>query len=177
MLPMSYSSASNASLYGSSQSMNFADVPGGFSSQPFGSQTFVDISQVGAQDPNSPETFKQNIMTILEQIMRVQGLARHALDGIEHAYRSGTNPIQTAADLASVKQATDLLQELLRQSGVGALPLLNPQAALPPTEEDILVDTNKAIQELFDKHKQLQETSGVVANLLSATDPVPSAKR
>ncbi|CAL1710516.1 unnamed protein product [Somion occarium] len=174
MLPLSQSftqsSTSQSSLFATSQSLNFPDISSSFGSQTFGSQTLSDLSLLGSQDVNSPETFKQNIILVLDQLTRVQSLVRSAIAGIEHAYRPGTNPIQTSADIVSLRQAVDLLQELLRHSGVGALPLLDPQNPELPTEQQLLSDTNKVIRHLFDHLKRIQDSSAVVANLLGAAE-------
>ena len=42
----------------------------------------------------------------------------------QNAYHPGTNPSQTSSDLANLKQAIQLLLKVMRQSGVGGLPLL-----------------------------------------------------
>ncbi|TCD61934.1 hypothetical protein EIP91_007702 [Steccherinum ochraceum] len=109
MLPVQFSqSTSQGALYAtgqsfpssqsfqSSQSLGFSDVMNGFDSRTFSQQSLaVDPSFTNAEY-NTPETFKQNMHAALELLARVQALARSALAGIEHAYRPGNNPMQTA---------------------------------------------------------------------------------
>ncbi|KAI0354153.1 hypothetical protein OH77DRAFT_1457253 [Trametes cingulata] len=153
-------------------SLNF-DVSGNLGLQPsytgslLGSQGGL---LPGAADPNSPEVFKQNIQIILGQIARVQSLARSALLGIEHAYHAGTNPVQTAADIAALKQALELLVEVLRQTGVGALPLDPPPIPDPRTEDQMIAEVTRAVQALYERQRRIQEGASVVANLLGAPE-------
>ena len=63
----------------------------------------------------------------------------------------------------------------MRRSGVGALHLLPIPTSLdvpvvPPSEEQLMIDTNLSIQALYDKLKRSQESVAVVANLLGASD-------
>ncbi|KAF8345759.1 hypothetical protein F5887DRAFT_837852, partial [Amanita rubescens] len=121
-------------------------------------------------DPNSPEVFRQNLQLVQQHTIQVQSLARSALAGIQNAYHPGTNPSQTFADLANVKQAIHLLLEAMRQSGVGALPLLALVPSLQGTdaaiEEKLMEDTMNGIKVLFERQKRSQESTAVVANLL-----------
>jgi len=127
-------------------------------------------------DPNSPQRFKQNIQLVQQHVARVNSLARNALNGIENAYLSGTTPSQTEVNIAALKQNVQLLSDLMQQTGVGALPLLNlpsdssQPASVIPTEEMMLVDSARSVQTLYDKLKRSQESATVVANLLSAAD-------
>ncbi|KIL66737.1 hypothetical protein M378DRAFT_347502 [Amanita muscaria Koide BX008] len=143
-------------------------------------------------DPNSPEVFRQNLQLVQQQTLQVQSLARSALAGIQNAYHPGTNPSQTSADSSNLVQAIHILLEMMRQSGVGALPLLDipaPSASADPTmgsmdiatlgalagvsaavqvpsEEKLMEDTMNGIKVLFEKQKRTQESANVVANLL-----------
>ena len=77
------------------------------------------------------------------------------------------------ANMLNLRHAIEILQELLRTSGVGALPLLNLQqhpAPQLPSEEQLLADTTNATQQLFERLKNLQESSTIVTNLLSIPD-------
>ena len=69
--------------------------------------------------------------------------------------------------------ALDSLMQLLRSTGVGALPVLPPtgtqgEQTTPPTEAQLLADANKSIQMLYESLKRKQESAAVVANLLGA---------
>ncbi|KAF9811513.1 hypothetical protein IEO21_06564 [Rhodonia placenta] len=173
MLPSSpFPGSQQNSLYTSSQSLSnlaFSDVPGGLiGSQSFSSQS--SLQTPSSVDANSPEAFKQAIQLALGQAARVQDLARSALAGIENAYHPGTNPFQTTADMTALQQAMQMLAELLRQTGVGALPLHPPDLAQPPTEDQLIAETTVAVQALYERSKRVQESAGVVASLLSVSD-------
>ncbi|PIL26924.1 hypothetical protein GSI_10062 [Ganoderma sinense ZZ0214-1] len=153
--------------------MNF-DVSGGLGLPSFGSQVSLGSQGSGLQsaDLNSPEVFKQNIQIAQAHVARVQGLARSALAGIEHAYHHGASPVQTAEDIAAAKQALLALVEHLRQSGVGALPMaaLDPPGPGPDlgarTDEQLVAEAGRAVQVLYERQKRIQDGAGVVAGLL-----------
>jgi hypothetical protein len=71
-----------------------------------------------------------------------------------------------------------MLSDLMRHTGVGALPLLpmpsesSPSQPAPvlPTEEMMLTDTSRSVQVLYDRMKRSQDSAAVVANLLTAAE-------
>ncbi|KAI0748952.1 hypothetical protein C8Q74DRAFT_381810 [Fomes fomentarius] len=129
------------------------------------SQSSLGSSQT---DLNSPELFRQNMQLAQGLIVRVQALAQSALAGTQHAYQPGTNPVQTAADIVNLKQTLLELVELLRSSGVGALPLEIPPIVPDPRAENALIEEeSRVVQALFDRQKRLQEGAGVVAGYLT----------
>lgn len=76
-------------------------------------------------------------------------------------------------DITAVKQTLQLLFDLLRHSGVGALPLLplpqsNTQAVIAPTEQQLMNTTASSIHSLYERLRRSQESADVVANLLGA---------
>ena len=77
-------------------------------------------------------------------------------------------------DIAGLKQALFVLVELLKQTGVGALPLiptsLSGAETQLPTEEKLMADLQKSIEDEYAKHTRVQESAGVVANLLTASE-------
>ncbi|KAH9923823.1 uncharacterized protein B0H18DRAFT_1013530 [Fomitopsis serialis] len=129
---------------------------------------------VATSEAGSPDMFKQNVQLALSQVSRVQALARSVLLATQHAYQAGNNPIQTAADMATLQQGLQLLAEVLRHSGVGALPLRprDPLHVQQPEveEEQLIAEMTVAVQALFEKRKRLEESAGVVASLLGATE-------
>ncbi|TBU36660.1 hypothetical protein BD309DRAFT_706109 [Dichomitus squalens] len=150
-------------------SLNF-DVSGGLGLPPsFSSQVSLGAQGGGLQgaDLNSPEVFKQNIQLAQAHVARVQGLARSALAGIEHAYHHGTSPVQTAADIGTLKQALLALVEHLRQSGVGALPLDAPPIPDSRSDDELASSATKAVQVLYERQKRIQDGASVVVGLLS----------
>ncbi|KAF8843919.1 hypothetical protein BDN67DRAFT_896241 [Paxillus ammoniavirescens] len=123
-------------------------------------------------DPNSPETFKQNVQIALEHVARVNSLARSTLHDIQNAYQAENDPAQTEADLTALNQATRTLADFLRQTGVGAYPLppsnLQSVSPGPPSEQQLIADTAHGVQQLYEQLKRTQESSAVVASLLGA---------
>ncbi|KAI0083886.1 hypothetical protein BDY19DRAFT_870482, partial [Irpex rosettiformis] len=136
----------------------------------FGSQSFASQSLVSdGNDPNSPEVFKQNVHLIQQQLARVQDLARSAQSGIENAYRPGTNPAQTSDCLLALRQALHLLVEMLRQSGVGALPILNNTQSMT-TEDKLMEDVSKSIEVQYAQQKRIQDSAAIVFDLLGSVE-------
>ncbi|KAF8871427.1 hypothetical protein CPB84DRAFT_1855001 [Gymnopilus junonius] len=140
------------------------------------SQPLQDPLHQGA-DPNSPEVFKNNIRLVHQQVLELQAFARRVLQSIQNAYQTGNSPVHTEADIEALKQIIASVIERLRQSGVGALPVipLPPDPSLPPvvpTEKELLERTTSSLRFLYEKLQRSQESAAVVANLLT-TDHQP----
>ncbi|KAG6328874.1 hypothetical protein ID866_10213, partial [Astraeus odoratus] len=135
--------------------------PSSFSTTPFLSQDATTISTL--VDPNSPETFKQNIQIALDHVARINSLARNSLHGVQNAFHAGNNPAQTEGIV------DEIACHFLKQTGLGAYPLppTDPQsvASSPPTEQQLIADTSREVQQLYEKMKRIQESNAVVANL------------
>ena len=71
--------------------------------------------------------------------------------------------------MTELKGSLRLLVDALRQSGVGALPLLNATDTLP-TEEKLMADLTKSIEYEYAKYRRMQESSAVVFNLLNSAE-------
>ncbi|KIJ09786.1 hypothetical protein PAXINDRAFT_86989, partial [Paxillus involutus ATCC 200175] len=133
-------------------------------------------------DPNSPETFKQNVQIALEHVARVNPLARSTSHDIQNAYQVGNDPAQTEADLTALNQATRTLVDFLGQTSVGAYPLppsdLQSAPPGPPSEQQPIADTAHGVQQLYEQLKRTQESRAVVASLIgpgearSKTEPL-----
>lgn len=96
--------------------------------------------------------------------------------------RSSEPAIPNSADIATLKQTLQLVSDMMRHTGVGALPLLplpdgdsDPSSVLPK-EEGLVGDTTRAVQVLYEKLKRSQESAAVVANLLSAPEHPPRGR-
>ena len=80
------------------------------------------------------------------------------------------------AEIENLKQNLYLVIETMRNTGVGALPILalqpNSEAAPVPTEQQLLTDTTRSLQALYDKVQRSYDSASAVANLLS-TDHIP----
>ncbi|KAJ7479659.1 hypothetical protein FB451DRAFT_1239513, partial [Mycena latifolia] len=125
-------------------------------------------------DPNSPELFKQNLQLVQQHVLSLQEVAKRVLDGIINAYRAGRTPTQTEADLATLKQTLQMVADLMRHTGVGGLPLLpvadGTETAPLPTEEQLITQTTRAVQVLYDQLKRGQDSAAVIANLLNSAE-------
>lgn len=76
-----------------------------------------------------------------------------------------------ADDIEAVKHTLAMLADLMRQSGVGALPLLEPDAngqTEVPSEAQLMEKAGKGVQYNFEKLKRAQESAAVVASLLGS---------
>ncbi len=62
-----------------------------------------------------------------------------------------------------------LVERLRKQSGGGALPLKALPVPDPRSDEQLIVETTKAVQVLYERQKQIQDGAGVVAGLLGQT--------
>jgi len=148
-------------------------------SQPFIPHTIQDSLHQG-HDPNSPELFKHNIRTVHEQVIQLQSTARSLLSRIQNAYQTGNNPLVTESEIENLKQNLYLVIETMRNTGVGALPLLpqqpNSEAAAVPTEQQLLTDTTRGLQALYDKVQRSYDSASAVANLLSTDHLLRSGK-
>ncbi|KAI6020701.1 hypothetical protein PISMIDRAFT_105536 [Pisolithus microcarpus 441] len=145
-------------------------LPSNYSLVPFLSQE----SSTSTTDQNSPEVFRQNIQIALDQVARVNELARSGLNGMQNAYQAGNSPAQTEADLIALDQVLHTLADFLKTTGIGAYPLLpsDAQGAAcgPLTEQHLILQMNHEVQFLYEKLKRIQESSGVVAQHLSMLD-------
>ena len=61
---------------------------------------------------------------------------------------------------------------MLRQSGVGALPMIHPSSNTQPipTEEKLLEDVTKSIEVQYAQQKRIQDSAAVVFNLLGSVE-------
>nr|GAT43044.1 predicted protein [Mycena chlorophos] len=132
-----------------------ASLQGGFPSFAFTQNLYVagpssqNSLHGGSADPNSVELFRANIHMAQEDVLRVHELAKRALDDLQNAYSPGWTPTHADADMAALRQSLEHLATLLRQSGVGGLPLLSsPNAVLPSEDSEALLNvTNRTLQE------------------------------
>ncbi|KAF8959871.1 hypothetical protein BDZ97DRAFT_1666647 [Flammula alnicola] len=135
----------------------------------FLSQPLQDPLHQGA-DPNSPEVFKNNIRLVQQQVLELQTFARRVLLSIQNAYQAGNSPAHTEADISTLKQMIALVIENMRQSGVGALPMIPASSSGVPVvqnEGQLLISTTRNLRTLYEKLQKSQDSAAVAANLLS----------
>ncbi|TFK27422.1 hypothetical protein FA15DRAFT_666501 [Coprinopsis marcescibilis] len=133
------------------------------------------VVNVNTLDPNSPELFKQNIIVAQQEVLHLQALAMQALSGIQNAYRPGFSPESTTHAIQELKRALDNVVQMLRKTGVGALPLIPApmQAGVPrvaQSEDELLVGAEQAVKELYATLQRKQESAAVVSSLLGAPE-------
>lgn len=92
--------------------------------------------------------------------------------------KPGFSHLWLTADLATLTQTLQVVCDLMRHSGVGGLPLLAVPDGTPPpplpTEDQMIAQTTRAVQVLYDQLKRGQDSAAVVANLLNSTDRPPA---
>ena len=128
---------------------------------------FLSLSQHAYYPGNNPtETeCKPAIQPILSTLCLITPASIHSF----------IHSLARPAIITSIKQTVQDIADIMRHSGVGALPLLpmptSPDVPfVPPSEEQLMIDTNRSIQALYEKLKRSQESAAVVANLLGAPD-------
>lgn len=79
-----------------------------------------------------------------------------------------------SAEIENLRRNISIVVETMRHTGVGALPILAPnsEATSVPTESQLLTDTSRSLQALYDKVQRSHDSATAVASLLS-TDHVP----
>ncbi|KAI6159352.1 hypothetical protein EDD17DRAFT_1511286 [Pisolithus thermaeus] len=162
----SYASTSSQASMGLAYCIS--TLPSNYSITPFLSQE----SSTSVMNQNSPEAFKQNVQIALDQVARVNALARSGLNGIQHAYQASNSPAQTEADLIALDQTLHALADFLKTTGVGAYPLpSDPQSAASafPTEQHLITEMNREVQFLYEKLKR-----ALPANLMRPIDTIRS---
>lgn len=78
------------------------------------------------------------------------------------------------ADIQALKQSISLLYNLLRQTGIGALPVISVPSAVDteaaqiiPTEEMMLADAMQISADLVGQNAKTKDNTAVVANLFN----------
>ena len=80
------------------------------------------------------------------------------------------------ADITTLKQALQMLSEFMRQSGIGALPLIPlPTESGHPvtpaiTEETILADITRNVGVLYKRMKSSQDSAAIVVSLMGVAE-------
>ncbi|TFK33168.1 hypothetical protein BDQ12DRAFT_658376 [Crucibulum laeve] len=144
-------------------------------------------------DPDSLEAFKQNIQDIQDHVLQLQNTARTLLTAIQNAYHVGASPKQ-AGFVQTLEAELAVIAEKMRASGVGALPLLTSSSSsaasqvgvgmdvdVPavhvPSEKELMESIKRDSDLLFEKHRRIQQSAGVAANLLDAPEGVGMGAR
>ncbi|KAH9477314.1 hypothetical protein JR316_0009518 [Psilocybe cubensis] len=133
-----------------------------------------------AADPNSPEVFKDNIQIVQNHVHRLRDAAKQLQTAIQLAYQPGYSPASTEAYISTLKNELAMTIEILRKSGVGALPFIPPSnddnPCPVPTEQALLENRMTSVRALHEKLQRSQDSAAVVANLLTTDHIVRPAK-
>lgn len=193
--PPNYTSASQLSNFSSSINYSGSGSSDATFSQQYLSEAYLpQDALLSGPDMNTPEGFLQNIQTAVGEIEKLQLLVRTVLTSmcVQHplahvctliasfsfrqsAYQPGIAPHHTQANITRLQYQLALTIEFLRQSGVGALPVVpmpsNPTGSMTsmpsiPSEAVLMENTTKNMQILYDQLERKQESAGIVANLL-----------
>ncbi|KIM31721.1 hypothetical protein M408DRAFT_63993 [Serendipita vermifera MAFF 305830] len=134
-------------------------------------------------DPGTPAAeFRSDIQTALtEHLPRLAALAQAVVDGIDRAYEPDVNPNKTAKDYNELIAMAAHFHEFLRETGVGALPMvpvvkptaedsdamaldLVPPPATSTSEEELRTRLNTEVDARYAKQRRVMEHAAIVVN-------------
>ncbi|KAG9013126.1 hypothetical protein FRB94_003566 [Tulasnella sp. JGI-2019a] len=161
----------NAQVDMTNNSMN------GTGNAPNPNNTFYPYDMHGPPPPQvSP--FMATLSQVATQVVpNIETLARSALDGINRAYEFDTDPAQTAASLQALRAALGNLYDILKESGVGALPL-NPEpvdhdaimrSGINGAQDPRLEALTEQVNAIFKEGKAARERATVVLDMMQAS--------
>ncbi|KAG8900693.1 hypothetical protein FRB99_005809 [Tulasnella sp. 403] len=114
--------------------------------------------------------FRTSLEHVATELMpKIDNLTRSALDGINRAYETHTDPAQTAANLQALRTELGTLYTILKETGLGALPLepdpadANQILQGPDPRVEVLTEQVNAI---FREGKNARERATVVVDML-----------
>ncbi|KAG8715942.1 hypothetical protein FRC11_012561 [Ceratobasidium sp. 423] len=120
------------------------------------------------------DEFKQNVTLIVHTfIPRVQELTRAIMHDLSRSYEPDTPQYQIAANIMQLKASLAELQSILRQSGVGSLPLSPPSSTTgSATIRTISVDEISAsVSAAYGRANQCRANATIVQNVLEQEVP------
>ncbi|KAJ1302691.1 hypothetical protein OPQ81_003007 [Rhizoctonia solani] len=142
----------------------------------------IDLSNSGIPGASvsvSPaDEFKQNVSLVVNTfIPRVQELTRTIMHDLSRSYEPDTPQSQIAANIMQLKASLVELQSILRQSGVGSLPLSSPEdttnsAAIPTISVD---EISASVGAAYSRANQCRANATIVQNVLEQEVPTRRA--
>ncbi|CAE6342518.1 unnamed protein product [Rhizoctonia solani] len=138
----------------------------------------IDLSSSGI--PGGPavspaDEFKQNVSLVVNTfIPRVQELTRVVMHDLSRSYEPDTPQSQIAANIMQLKASLAELQSILRQSGIGSLPLSFPDdTASSAVIRTVSVDEISAsVSAAYNRANQCRANATIVQNVLEQELPV-----
>ncbi|CAE6514891.1 unnamed protein product [Rhizoctonia solani] len=138
----------------------------------------IDLSSSGIPGGSvtvSPgDEFKQNVSLVVNTfIPRVQELTRAIMHDLSRSYEPDTPQSQIAANIMQLKASLAELQSILRQSGVGSLPLSFPDdttssAAIRTISVD---EISASVSTAYNRANQCRANATIVQNVLEQEVP------
>lgn len=123
---------------------------------------------------SATDEFKQNVSLVINTfIPRVQELTRSILHDLSRSYEPDTPQAQIAANIVQLKSSLAELRTILRQSGIGSLPLtFSGDSASSAVVRTISVDEATInVGAAYNRANQCRENAGIVQNVLEQELP------
>ncbi|KAG9122157.1 hypothetical protein FRC07_001591 [Ceratobasidium sp. 392] len=134
------------------------------------------LSGIAAAPVSAADEFKQNTSLILSAfIPRVQELARAVLQDLARSYEAETPSVQAAANIMQLKSSLMELHSILRQSGIGSLPIAftgDGSATIGTLSAD---EATANVGAAYNRAAQCRENSSIVQNILEQELPARRA--
>ncbi|CAE6452204.1 unnamed protein product [Rhizoctonia solani] len=124
------------------------------------------------------DEFKQNVSLVVNTfIPRVQELTRVIMHDLSRSYELDTPQSQIAANVMRLKASLTELQAILRQSGIGSLPLsfpdgTNNSASIPAVTVD---EISASVSIAYSRANQCRANATIVQNVLEQEVPTRRA--
>ncbi|KAF8684717.1 hypothetical protein RhiXN_09822 [Rhizoctonia solani] len=138
----------------------------------------IDLASSGIPGTSPADEFKQNVSLVVGTfIPRVQELTRAIIHDLSRSYEPDVPQSHIAANVMQLKASLTELQSILRQSGIGTLPLnlldgTNNSASIRAvTVEDI----SASVSEAYSRATQCRANATIVQNVLEQEVPTRRA--
>ncbi|KAG8746110.1 hypothetical protein FRC12_014364 [Ceratobasidium sp. 428] len=134
------------------------------------------MSGIAAAPVSAADEFKQNTSLVLSAfIPRVQEIARAILQDLARSYETENPAAQVASNIVQLKSSLMELHSILRQSGVGSLPITFAKDG-SSTIGTLNVDEATAnVSAAYTRATQCRENSSIVQNILEQDLPAKRA--
>jgi len=115
-----------------------------------------------------------------QDLPNIELLARNALEGINRAYAPDTDPAKTAADLRALRTGLRNLYDMLKETGVGAIPLdaengeFELNGGSSGSSDRRMQALTEQVNTVFKEGKAARERATVVLDMLQESDRGPS---
>ncbi|KAG8742531.1 hypothetical protein FRC10_001298 [Ceratobasidium sp. 414] len=134
--------------------------------------TGSNLSGIATAPVSAAEEFKQNTSLVLSAfIPRVQELARAILQDLARSYETENPSVQAASNIVQLKSSLMELHSILRQSGVGSVPIMFAGDG-SATIDALSVDQATAnVSAAYSRAAQCRDNSSIVQNILEQELP------